>query len=62
VADDSTPAGKRCEQCGRTGTRQFTTYPGDPIKGVPPITVCAVINACRSRWPRRAEDEGLGSW
>ncbi|KAB8162940.1 hypothetical protein FH609_004230 [Streptomyces sp. 3MP-14] len=38
---------RRCEQCGRTGTRQFRVLPA-----VPPIIVCVNRAACRRRWPR----------
>jgi hypothetical protein len=55
-----------CAQCGREGTREFTTVGGfwdhamfpednEPV-WVPFITVCANRDACRKRWPRETED------
>lgn len=57
------PALLRCEQCGREGTRGFTTIPAGvyahptygPIE-YPAITVCTGKIACRRRWPHRAEE------
>lgn len=49
-------APKRCEQCGRVGTRDFKTYGGftDERWGyIEPITVCGATKACRRRWPKR---------
>lgn len=55
----------RCEQCGREGTREFTTVGGfwrkiDPRDNepawIPFVTVCANKNACQKRWPRPTDD------
>ena len=49
---------KKCEQCGREGTRGFKTLAPPPFEGctLPPITLCANANACRRRWPKVSED------
>lgn len=48
------PETKRCDQCGRTGTRLFQTL---TAPGVPPITVCTAKAACRQRRPKPPVDE-----
>lgn len=47
---------QRCEQCGRVGTRGFKTLMSD-LAGVPRITTCSNLNACRRRWPKPARDD-----
>lgn len=54
---------KRCEQCGRVGTRGFKTVGGfehevycGPLQGMQTVyirefTVCAATKACRRRRP-----------
>lgn len=48
------PELKRCDQCGRIGTRLFQTHTAPGIK---PITVCMARTACRKRWPRTNRDD-----
>lgn len=54
---------RHCEQCGRTGTRGFTTIPGVTLPhptlnlATDPITICANKNACRKRWPKRPDED-----
>lgn len=50
------PETKSCAQCGRTGTRAFTTYPPAGV-GDRPLTVCSNKRACRKRWPKPVTDE-----
>ena len=45
----------RCEQCGRTGTREFRTLI-DAEHGIR-IVVCANKAACRRRWPQQLVDD-----
>jgi hypothetical protein len=45
---------RRCEQCGREGTRFFTTL---AAPGVAPITVCTAKAACRKRRPKPPRDD-----
>ena len=55
----------RCEQCGREGTREFTTIGGywdsslfpedNEPTWVPFTTICANREACRKRCPRTDE-------
>jgi hypothetical protein len=51
---DTTPGTKKCDQCGRTGTRLFETL---TAPGFPPITLCTAKAACRKRWPKPARDD-----
>ena len=48
------PELKKCDQCGRIGTRLFQTHTAPGIK---PITVCMARAACRKRWPKPTVDE-----
>jgi len=49
------PEAQRCSQCGRSGTRGFTTLTND--KHRIRITVCSNRNACRKRWPKPPRDD-----
>lgn len=56
---------KRCHQCGRTGTRGFTTAPAATVDYIPdiepfevgPFVECASKAACRKRWPKTAMED-----
>lgn len=49
----SGPELRKCDQCGRIGTRLFETLRAPGIK---PITVCMARSACRKRWPKPSRD------
>jgi hypothetical protein len=58
-------ATKECQQCGRVGTRGFTTIPaqtvnvpaaGGPVD-LPEFTECANRAACARRWPKHPKDD-----
>jgi len=40
---------RRCEQCGRLGTRGYRTLPA--TEHTPEIWLCVAAGACRRRWP-----------
>ena len=51
---------QHCSQCGRTGTRGFTTLTAKDVLidgGGLPIVICANKTACMKRWPRPARDD-----
>jgi len=54
---------KRCEQCGRTGTRGFKTTPAGVATtsvgevAYPEFTECANRDACRKRWPKTRDED-----
>lgn len=50
-----TASRKRCEQCGRVGTRGFKTLAAS--EGIPSITVCTTQGACRKRWPKQPDPQ-----
>lgn len=52
----TTPTPRQCDQCGRTGTRQFRTLDMSHI-GAPDMVLCTNKNACRRRWPRPTRDD-----
>jgi hypothetical protein len=62
---DTAQSRRRCEQCGREGSRGFHVIPAVFVdwlqhQGVEPfwisaITVCAAEKACRRRWPPSLE-------
>lgn len=46
---------KKCDQCGRVGTRGFKTVPithKGPTDGIASFTVCVNNRACQGRWLR----------
>lgn len=59
---------KRCEQCGRTGTRGFRFFPAEDVifddagqvAIIPALsmTECANKTACRKRWPKTRDEDG----
>lgn len=56
---------RRCDQCGRVGSRGFRSLPAEPIElngmvvvEADQFTECAAKAACRKRWPKPAGDEG----
>lgn len=55
---------RRCEQCGRTGTRGFRSFPdadvihdGKVAVKARSMTECANKAACRKRWPKPSQGE-----
>jgi hypothetical protein len=55
---------KVCAQCGRIGTRGFTSIPDGDVMAIRlehiviaahSMTVCASKSACMKRWPKRTE-------
>lgn len=53
----SGPVERRCDQCGRVGTRRFVTIPSDhegPTDGIDSFTVCKDDPACRKRRRERS--------
>ncbi|WP_158838981.1 hypothetical protein [Streptomyces sp. NRRL S-1022] len=55
MSADTTQSSRRCEQCGRSGTRGFRTL-ANKEHGIR-ITVCANKTACRKRRPKAARDD-----
>ncbi|MEV5347144.1 hypothetical protein [Streptomyces achromogenes] len=49
------PEQQKCSQCGRTGTRGFTTLTNEEHRIS--ITICANKTACRKRWPQPPRDD-----